>query len=214
MSRRLSAAQETERRAIARELHDEVGQSLTATRINLRDLEQQAAGGPLAQRLEHTSAIIADLLAKVRQMSLDLHPSVLDDLGLAPALRWCVRTRAAGSSMEVALDVPDDLPRFDESVEITLFRVFQEALSNALKHAQAQHVQVSLRQAGGRLALRIRDDGRGFDAEAARRRALSGMSLGLLGMQERVRLAGGEMTLESTPGKGTEINVTLPEQGR
>ena len=214
MSRRLGAAQETERRAIARELHDEVGQSLTATRINLRDLGQQAVDSPLQQRLADTEGIIAELLGKVRQMSLDLHPSVLDDLGLVPALRWCVRTRTTGSPMQVEMDLPEDLPRFDDMAEITLFRVFQEALSNALKHAEAPHLQVSLHYGDGRLDLSLKDDGKGFDAEAARRAALSGKSLGVLGMQERVRLAGGEFMMESAPGKGAEVRVSLPGEER
>jgi PAS domain S-box-containing protein len=214
MSRRLGEAQETERRSIARELHDEVGQSLTATRINLRDLEQDAQGGPFAQRLTDASNIISDLLSKVRQMSLDLHPSVLDDLGLAAALRWCVRTRTTGSKLDVRLDLPDELPRFDEMAEITLFRIFQESLSNALRHAQAKHLDAQLRHSDGRLLLTVKDDGRGFDAEAARRTALSGKSLGLLGMQERARLAGGELTLTSAPGRGTEVSVSLPADER
>lgn len=214
LSRRLGEAQETERRAIARELHDEVGQALTATRINLRDLSQQAVDSPLQQRLADTEEIIAELLGKVRQMSLDLHPSVLDDLGLVPALRWCVRTRASGSPMQVNLDLPEDLPRFSEMVEITLFRVFQEALSNALKHAEAPHLEVSLRYRGGRLDLALKDDGKGFDAEAARRAALSGKSLGVLGMQERVRLAGGEFIMDSAPGKGALVRVSLPGEER
>ena len=214
LSRRLGEAQETERRAIARELHDEVGQSLTATRINLRDLAQQAAETPLHKQLTDTEELISELLGKVRQMSLDLHPSVLDDLGLVPALRWCVRTRAGGSPLEVRMDLPGDMPRFDDMAEITLFRVFQEALSNVLKHAGAIHLDVRLLYVDGRLQLTLKDDGRGFDAEAARRAALSGKSLGLLGMQERVRLAGGEIMMDSAPGKGTEIRVTLPGEER
>lgn len=214
MSRRLSEAQETERRAIARELHDEVGQSLTATRINLRDLSQQALDSSLQQRLTDTEEIIAELLDKVRQMSLDLHPSVLDDLGLVAALRWCVRTRTTGSNFDVVFDLPEELPRFDDMAEITLFRVFQEALSNVLKHAQAQHLKVSLRYHDGRLDLVLKDDGKGFDAEAARRAAFSGKSLGVLGMQERVRLAGGEFVMDSAPGKGAEVRVSLPGEER
>jgi PAS domain S-box-containing protein len=210
MSRRLGEAQETERRAIARELHDEVGQSLTATRINLRDLGQQPMDAVLQKRITDTEEIIAELLGKVRQMSLDLHPSVLDDLGLVPALRWCVRTRAGGSPTQVRMDLPEDLPRFDDSAEITLFRVFQEALSNSLKHAEAAHLDVHLEYAEGRLRLMLKDDGRGFGVEAARREAISGKSLGLLGMQERVRLAGGEIAMLSTPGQGAEIKISLP----
>jgi two-component system sensor histidine kinase UhpB len=214
LSRRLSEAQETERRSIARELHDEVGQALTATRINLKDLQQQVGNSPLAPRLADSEAVVAELLAKVRQMSLDLHPSVLDDLGLVPALSWCVRTRTVGSELRVSLDLPEDLPRFEGIAEITLFRVFQETLSNALKHAEAKHLQVWMRQAGDRLEMRVQDDGKGFDIGAARRRALSGKSLGLLGMQERIRLAGGELILESAPEKGTETRVSLPVQAR
>jgi two-component system sensor histidine kinase UhpB len=207
-------AQETERRAIARDLHDEVGQSLTATRINLRDLEVEAKEGPFAKRLTDASNIISELLGKVRQMSLDLHPSVLDDLGLGPALSWCVRTRTTGSNLQVTLDVPGGLPRFADMAEITLFRIFQEALSNALRHSQAKHLQARIRHADGQLFMTVKDDGRGFDADAARRTALSGKSLGLLGMQERARLAGGELTLTSAPGRGTEVNVSLPAQER
>ena len=214
MSRRLTEAQETERRFIARELHDEVGQALTAARINLKDLQQQAGDSPWALRLAESESLVAELLAKVRQMSLDLHPSVLDDLGLGPALRWCVRTRTTGSDLQVTLRLPDELPRFDDMAEITLFRVFQETLSNVLKHAGAAHLKVQLSYADGRLHLSAKDDGKGFDAEAARRLALSGKSLGLLGMQERVRLAGGEMILESAPGHGAEVRVSLPTRPR
>ncbi|HEY4127376.1 MAG TPA: PAS domain S-box protein [Gammaproteobacteria bacterium] len=214
VSQRILEAQETERRAIARDLHDEVGQSLTATRINLRDLEVEAKDGPFAKRLTDASNIISELLGKVRQMSLDLHPSVLDDLGLGPALSWCVRTRTTGSNLQVTLDVPSELPRFADMAEITLFRIFQEALSNALRHSQAKHLQARIRHADGQLFMTVKDDGRGFDADAARRTALSGKSLGLLGMQERARLAGGELTLTSAPGRGTEVNVSLPAQER
>ena len=214
MSRRLSEAQETERRAIARELHDEVGQALTATRINLKDLQEHAGDATLAGRLADSEAVVAELLTKVRQMSLDLHPSVLDDLGLVPALRWCVRTRTVGSELQVLLHLPGELPRFEDMTEITLFRVFQETLSNVLKHAAAAHLDVHMEYAGGRLVMEVKDDGKGFDTEAARRDALSGKSLGLLGMQERARLAGGELILDSAPGKGTATRLSLPAQAR
>lgn len=213
-SQRILEAQESERRSIAQDLHDEVGQALTATRINLKDLQQNAGDAELAGRLGDSEAVVAELLAKVRQMSLDLHPSVLDDLGLGPALRWCIRTRTVGSELKVSLDLPDELPRFDDMAEITLFRVFQETLSNVLKHAGATQLQVHLEYAGDRLVMTAKDDGKGFDAKAARREALSGKSLGLLGMQERARLAGGDLTLDSSPGKGAEVRVTLPAQAR
>ena len=214
VSQRILEAQESERRGIAQDLHDEVGQALTATRINLKDLQQQAGDGPLAPRLAEAETVVAELLGKVRQMSLDLHPSVLDDLGLVPALRWCVRTRTVGSELKVSLELPEELPRFEVMAEITLFRVFQETLSNVLKHSRASRLEVRLEYAGGRLLMSARDDGTGFDAAAARQRALSGESLGLLGMQERARLAGGELVLESASGKGTLVRVSLPANAR
>lgn len=209
LSQRLLEAQETERRAIARELHDEVGQALTAARINLKELERQVGDGPLAKQAADASAIVAQLLQQVRQLSLDMHPTVLDDLGLAASLRWLVRTRA-GNELNVTLDLAEDLPRFTSIIEHTLFRVFQEALSNALRHSGARNLSVELGLKEGQLHLAVRDDGHGFDAEAARKHALSGASLGVIGMQERARLAGGQVVIESTPGKGTQIRVFLP----
>jgi len=214
MSQRLLEAQEMERRGIARELHDEVGQSLTAASINLGDLEKQAAGGPLAAQLAEVSAIIARLLQQIRQLSLDLHPTVLDDLGIAPGFRWLIRERAARSGLDVTLSVADDLPRFSAMVENTLFRVFQESLSNVLRHAQAKKLAVELRFEADSLKLTIRDDGRGFDPAAAHKHALEGTSLGVLGMGERVRLAGGTIDFKSAIGQGTEIRVTLPAIAR
>jgi PAS domain S-box-containing protein len=209
MSRRLLEAHENERRAIARELHDEVGQALTATSIKLQGLVLQAGAGPLAARATEASAVVSQLLQQVRQLSLNLHPSVLDDLGLVAAFRWCVRTRAESDSIKIVLDMPEDLPRFPTLTENTLFRVFQEALSNVLRHAQAMHLTVSLKYEGDILTLVVQDDGRGFDPDVARTHAMTGTSLGVIGMQERVRLAGGKIVIESKPGEGTQVRVTL-----
>jgi PAS domain S-box-containing protein len=207
MSQRLLEAQETERRAIARELHDEVGQALTATGMLLRDLEQQPGVSPLAAE---ASGLVVGLLKQVRQLSLDLHPSVLDDLGLAAALRWVVRTRTVGGDLQVTLELDEDLPRFTAMIENTAFRVFQESISNILRHAAARSVRVTLKRDGDTLELTVQDDGRGFDPAAAGKHALEGKSLGVLGMRERVRLAGGRIELESSPGAGTRVQVWLP----
>jgi len=214
MSRRLLEAHENERRAIARELHDEVGQALTATNIKLQELARQAGTGPMAANAADAAAIVSQLLQQVRQLSLNLHPSVLDDLGLAAAFRWCVRTRAAHDGIEIVLDVPEDIPRFPTLIENTLFRVFQESLSNVLRHAQAKHLTVSLRYEDGSLKLLVQDDGRGFDPDTARTHAMMGTSLGVIGMQERMRLAGGKIVIESKPGAGTQIRVTLSASPR
>ena len=214
MSQRLLEAQETERRAIARELHDEVGQALTATRINLQQLMQEAGEGGLGKRAQEASAMVSELLQQVRQLSLDLHPSVLDDLGLAAALRWVVRTRAGDSDLEVTWELVDGLPRFTEVTEHTAFRVFQEALSNVLRHSGARKVSVSLTHDGATLELVVSDDGRGFEPDAAYKHAHEGKSLGVLGMRERARLAGGRIAIESNVGKGTHVHMWLPAKRR
>jgi len=214
MAQRLLEAQEMERRAIARELHDEVGQALTATRINLGQLEKDAGDGPFAKRAGEASAMVGQLLQQVRQLSLDLHPSVLDDLGLAAALRWVVRTRTGGGGLQVTLELAENLPRFTEVVENTAFRVFQEAFSNVLRHSEAKQVNVVLERKGATLEIGIRDDGKGFEPEAARKHALDGKSLGVLGMRERVRLAGGHIEIESSAGRGTRIHAWLPASER
>lgn len=206
----LLEAQETERRRIARELHDEVGQALTASQIKLRDLEMQLQGKPQARDVADISSIVGTLLHQVRQMSLDLRPSVLDDLGLVSAMRWFLRERMGQSGIETVFDVMSDLPRFPPTLETTLFRVFQSALTNVLRHAGASKVEVSLRLEHGRLTLEIRDDGRGFDLAGARRRARSGGSLGLLGIEEWVRLSGGHIIIESGTGRGTRVYAAVP----
>jgi signal transduction histidine kinase len=218
LSRRLVEAQENERRHIARELHDEVGQALTTVIINLQAVqrlldapraERDEAPDPLAY-LEESLQTVRRTLQQVRDMSLDLRPSLLDDLGLVPALRWYADRQAqrAGFAVHFGADLPE--MRLPVDVETTCFRVVQEALTNVVRHAQAQRVSIQLRQGQESLDLNILDDGRGFDVERALQRAAGGGSLGLLGMQERVHFAGGEMDIQSAPGHGTEIRVSLP----
>lgn len=212
LPRRLLDAQEAERRRIARELHDEVGQALTASQIKLRDLQASAGAGEekFAGEAAEISAIVSGLLQQVRQMSLDLRPSVLDDLGLVSAMRWFLRERVAKNGVEAEFDVHPELSRFGTAVETTVFRVFQSALTNVLRHAEAKAVNVSLRLDDRHLVLEIRDDGKGFDVAAARRRARQGGSVGLLGMEEWVRLTGGSMSLHSGSGRGTTVTITVP----
>lgn len=210
LSARLLAVQEEERRGIARELHDEFGQGLTVALLNLKELSTAAGSGSLATSLQQVAAILTQLTQQVRTLSLNLRPSVLDDLGLLAAVRWYLRERVESTGLRVTLEADEPLPRFTSLIETTCFRVLQGALTNVLKHAQARHVQVGLHFADGELRLSVHDDGRGFDVARARREAVAGKSLGLLGMEERVRLAGGQYSVGSGPGKGTEVRVTLP----
>jgi len=208
LSQQLMEAQETERRHLARELHDEIGQALTAVKINLQAI--QRAPGDSANRLHESIAIVDRALQQVRDLSLDLRPSLLDDLGLVAALRWYLDRQAqrAGFAAEFAAQ-PAEI-RVDAHVATACFRVAQEAVTNIVRHAQARHARLDLHQQGPELQLAIRDDGTGFDVAAARERAVRGGSLGLLGMQERVLLMGGRLDLQSTPGHGATLVARLP----
>jgi GAF domain-containing protein len=210
LSSRLLEVQEAERRHIARELHDEVGQALTAVKINLQMLRRQAEPGVAAGRLDDSLDIVDRILRGVRRLSLDLRPSLLDDLGLPAALRWYVGAQAerAGLAAEV---VAGALPRdLSPALATSCFRIVQEAVTNVVRHARATRLTVTLDCADATLDLTVSDDGAGFDVPAARRRALEGESLGLLGLEERAELAGGRSVIESAPGQGTTVRVSLP----
>ncbi len=209
LSQQLVEAQEAERRHIARELHDEIGQTLTAVKINLQAMQRlsdAALTTPLAESVE----IVEQAIQQVRNLSLDLRPSMLDDLGLVATLRWYLDRQAkwAGFAAQFIANPPDmQLP---SNLETVCFRLVQEALTNVLRHAQAQWVQVELQQHETELELLIRDDGLGFEVETTLERVAYGTGLGLLGMQERVTLLGGRLELHSAPGRGTRIQVYLP----
>jgi PAS domain S-box-containing protein len=212
LSRRLLSAHEEERRGLAVELHDELGQVLTAVKINLESLRRSAAElGPV--HLRDAIASVDRAMETVRALALDLRPSVLDDLGLPAAVRWYADRFARTTRIEVHLAV-DAVPHLPAELEIACFRVAQEALTNVARHAQARNVWVDLHPLAEALDLRVRDDGIGFDASVARQRAIGGASVGLLGMQERIALAGGEYELLTRPGAGTEVRARLPLGGR
>lgn len=215
--KRLLDAQETERRRIARELHDELGQTLSASQIKVRALEKKLKGSPEANSAAEVLGILSTMLQQVRQLSLDLRPAVLDDLGLAAAIRWFVRERVIKSDLEVKLEVPLTLRRFPERVETAVFRAFQSAVTNAIRHGRPRNIQVSVDFQTPRLTLEVRDDGKGFDLEVAHDQARQGKSLGLLGMTEWVKLCGGELVVESAVGRGTVVRAVIPiaeENGR
>ncbi|MEO7913548.1 MAG: GAF domain-containing protein [Roseiflexaceae bacterium] len=210
MSQQLVRAQEDERRHIARELHDEVGQSLTAALLNLQVMVNLPDPNELPARLEDSMAQIERVLQQIRTLSLNLRPALLDDLGLAPALRWLVGRQAERTGFVATFNanVPDE--RFAADIETTCFRAVQEAITNIVRYAQARHVTVVLLKHDAELCVGIRDDGVGFDVAAALQRASQGHSMGLLSMQERVLLLGGQMRIESAPGQGALIEVCLP----
>jgi signal transduction histidine kinase len=200
LSRKLIEAQEAERRAIARELHDDFGQVLTAIRFDLLKY-----GRDLSESVQ----LVDQAIGRMRGLAHALRPSILDDLGLPAALRWYVPREAKRAGLEPRLEVAD-LPRLPAVLETTCFRLVQEALTNIARHAQARQVQVELATRDRSLLLTVRDDGKGFDARAAQRRAARGDSQGLVGMKERVALAGGELKIDSAPGRGTSVRALFP----
>lgn len=210
LSRQLMNAQEDERRHIARELHDEIGQALTGIKLNLNALQQSIQSEADKAIWQDTLAITNRTLEQIRNLSLNLRPSMLDDLGLAAALRWLLdrqAQRAGFSSQFVAESLETGVSK---DVETVCFRVVQECLTNIARHAQAQQVRVELRRSESNLELTVIDDGVGFDVLAARERATHGSSLGLLGMQERVLFLGGQLEIESVPSRGTQTRVRFP----
>jgi two-component system sensor histidine kinase UhpB len=210
LSRRLVEAQETERRNIARELHDEIGQALTVMQLNLQAMLQLPGGDAFTPRLQQNLQVVERVLEQVHDISLNLRPSILDDLGLEPALRWYTERQAALVELKVEFHADPLERRLNAMIETECFRVAQEALTNVVRHAQAKVVTVELRQENGQLHLRVRDDGTGFDVSAVREKAVQGASLGLLSMEERAALTGGGLEFTSIPRRGSEVHAWFP----
>jgi signal transduction histidine kinase len=209
-AKRLTEVQERERRHIARELHDEIGQGLTAVKMNLQAAQRLTDEPTLKSYQQDCIHTVERTLHQVRSLSLDLRPSVLDDLGLEPALRWLVARQARQTGLSIQLDADLSEGRLPPDLEIACFRVVQEALTNAVRHAQAEHAWVDVRRQENELRLVVRNDGVAFDVQAALDRAAHGESLGLLGIKDRVSLAGGQIEIASAPGRGSEIRARFP----
>jgi len=208
LSARLVETQERERRAISRELHDEVGQSLTALLMELGNLGAVAPGdADLRRHLESIRQLAESSVNVVRNMALLLRPSMLDDLGLVPALQWQAREISKRTGMGVIVDadtVADDLP---EELKTCIYRVVQEALNNCARHAVARTVRIQVTQESECIRMSVQDDGKGFDCGQVR-------GLGLLGMEERVTRLGGHFQLQSEPGHGAQLRIEIPLAGQ
>jgi signal transduction histidine kinase len=210
LSRRLVEVQETERRHLARELQDEIGQALTVAQMHLQALLQSPGADALALRLNESLTVIERVLEQVNDISLTLRPSLLDDLGLEPALRWLTKRLAALAGLQAEVRVDRLEQRLDPIIETQCFRIAQAALTNVVKHAKAHVVTVEVNGNGEQLHLSVRDDGVGFDVASVREQAVCGTSLGLLGMEERATLAGGSLQYRAAPGQGTEVHAWFP----
>ncbi len=222
---RVEAAKEDERRFLAHELHDELGQTLTALKLRLQLGARAGNGsgtgnvgaGAGAAGVTDAVALVDELIARVRKMSVDLRPPLLDEVGLVPALRAYLESQSALSG--VAMDLEEDgrdagttssSQRLPPDLEIVCFRVAQESVTNVLRHASAQRLRVSIARDGSHVRLAVRDDGRGFDATSALDSAAAQGHLGVVGMRERVRARGGTFQVVSQPGQGTAVEVELP----
>jgi PAS domain S-box-containing protein len=203
---RVLSAQEDERRRIARDLHDEIGQSLTSLLIGLRNLGYTPAPDAAPMRVGDLERIAVSTIDEVRRLARGLRPSVLDDLGLSAALERYAADYERGHGITVEVEAPDPSPdRLPEAVETALYRIVQEALTNTAKHAVAKAVRIVVERGPSSVQVTVEDDGCGFDDDAG-----SGGQFGLSGMRERAALLGGCLTIESGPGRGTRVVVRIP----
>jgi len=203
--RRVVAAQELERRRLARELHDETGQALTSILLGLKGVEDARREDELRAATAQLRALVVTTLQDVRRLAVELRPKALDDFGLVPALERLAETFHEQTGIEVELEPRLGDERLPSELETALYRITQEALTNVVKHAQAKRVSIVLARREGSVTAVIEDDGRGFAAAKAREDGL-----GILGMQERIALLDGRLDVESSPGGGTTLAVEVP----
>jgi signal transduction histidine kinase len=217
LSTRLIEAQEEERGRISRELHDEIGQVLTAMSINVAEIEKrlpQELEPAIKERLAETVALSEQMSKQISALALDLRPSLLDDLGLMPALRWYLSRYTERSGIQVRMEAVDLEKRLHPEVETALYRVVQEALTNVARHARATNVRLRLEHKAASVVATIEDNGQGFDTEKVARRRAPERGAGLLGMRERVTLLGGSFRVESVPQGGTRLSAAIPLRRR
>jgi len=210
LSRQLMKIQEEERRRLGRELHDQVGQLLTAIRLNLAVLHQNQPGVPArdARRLQDALGLVDQCLDHIRNLSYLLRPPLLEEAGLLSAVRWFLERYTKLTAIRVDSALADSLPRMPQEFETAIFRVLQESLTNVTRHAQTTAVQVELKSIDRQLRLVVADQGRGFDPAEVLHSQQAGV--GLIGMQERMRELGGKLEIQAGPGQGTRVCATLP----
>ncbi len=216
--RRIVNAQESERQRIARDLHDETGQALTAIGMGLRGLSTALTNNRNREQaiktLRHLETLSADSLLELQRLIADLRPSHLDDLGLPAALRWYASKVQERTDLKVKVDIEGEEILISSALKIAIFRIVQEALNNITKHAQAKNVYIRLEYRLKQVIVSVRDDGIGFDLDMVRISRARRPSLGLVGMQERAALLDGEVSIQSSPGQGTLVEARLPLQSK
>ena len=207
LTARLHSAREEERTRVAREIHDELGQALTAIKIEFASLLRDLPEGLAAPRGQSILKLLEQTIQSIRRIGTELRPGILDDMGLVAALEWAAEDFETRTGTKCQVSLPDGDIALDPEATTALFRIFQETLTNVARHADATEVDVRLGKENGNLILEVRDNGKGIGEE----HLLAGRSLGILGMRERVLLLGGTLTISGTPGKGTTVRVLLPD---
>jgi signal transduction histidine kinase len=209
-SRQLLASQEAERKRIAAELHDGLGQQLLIIKNRLYLAQEQVNGNAPAAELEEISQTVSQTIAEVREISHNLRPYQLDRLGLTKAVRATVKKIADSGSLRIESEIGDIDGLFSPEGEINFYRIVQESLNNILKHSAAATARIRIERANGRLTMRIEDDGRGFDSRRTAEDAAPVRGFGLTGLGERVRILGGRFDCASAPGEGTKLTFEIP----
>jgi signal transduction histidine kinase len=215
LTAQLLSAQETERRRLALELHDDLGQALMVLKMQLQAIQKKASpdyarsGENLAPSINYIDGIIEG----VRRLSRNLRPPVLEELGLTEALKYLFR-ELSSQNIQVTLDLDDIKGFFSEDAQLIIFRIFQESFSNIAKHAQATRVSVIIKKQEGSVVFQVEDNGRGFDHQKAINGNFTERGLGLTAMHERARMLGGSFNIWSQEGRGTKITIIVPIHGK
>ncbi len=209
-ARRVIEAQEAERQNVARELHDEIGQVLTAVLLNLHSIQKTCTTATFMPNIDESIGVVEDALQRVRELSLELRPTLLDDLGLAAALRWYAARYMKRSGIFTDIVGDTEIGRISHEVETACFRIIQEALTNTARHAHATRAVIYIKRTNEKLCVAVRDNGVGFEADRLLKEMPSAAALGLHGMRERASAVNGVVQIKSDPGKGTKVTVHVP----
>ncbi len=211
LSSEVIRAQEAERKRISRELHDEVGQALTAISINLELIRQDSvAMKNLKQRIHDCKNLVEKTIEDLHRVTYELRPAMLDDLGLLPAFRSHAKNYEKRTGITIHIDGPEEIEQLDSEIKTVIYRVFQEGLNNVVKHAQANRVKIHIEMNRGKVIFSISDNGKGFNTRSLLRKKPEERGLGLQGISERVRIVGGHLHLKSKPRQGTILQVDIP----
>lgn len=215
LASQLLTAQEAERTHLALELHDDLGQSLTVLKLQLRAIQRKAPPESQENResLKHSLNFINEIIERIRRLSRNLRPSILEDLGLTASLKYLCE-EFSNRDIQVTMDLDDIKGLFSKEAQLNIYRIFQESLNNITKYAQASQVSVSIKLQDGSVVFQVEDNGRGFDHQKVINEDITGRGLGLTSMGERARMLGGSLNIWSQEGQGTKITIIVPIQGK